>query len=725
LLDEDLNAFPYVDGKLFEESLLIADFNTKMRETILECSALDWSKISPAIFGSLFQSVKNPEERRNLGAHYTSEKNIMKLIKPLFLDELNEEFEKIKGNKKQLMEFHRKLSKLKFLDPACGCGNFLVITYRELRILELKILKMLYGGDLGTQQATRLEDIVWINIDQFNGIEIDEWPARISEVAMWLIDHQMNMMLSDEFGHYFVRLPLEKPANIHNGNALRMDWEKLIEERTTDITADVTNIMTVNEPMQHYHTVNVFSREVKILDSEQITEDIQVKAQNKFDYILGNPPFVGKQYQGTEQKVDMDLIFNGIKGAGVLDYVTAWYIKASQLIQNTKTKVAFVSSNSISQGEQVGILWNMLFKFYNIKIHFAHRTFRWSNEAKNNAHVLVVIIGFANYDTNKKFIFEYDTIISEPQVISVKNINPYLVESDDLVLLNRNNAICKVPKIVFGSMPNDGGHLLLSETDKNEYLNQEPEGEVYIREFTGGAEFIKSIKRYCFWLKDSNPEILKQLSILKKKISSVKDYRIASKREGTRKLAEYPALFGEIRQPDSDYILIPNLSSGMRTYIPMGFKKSHVIASNLALIIPNANVFHFGILTSIMHMTWIRNTCGMLSTSLRYSNKLVYNNYPWPWEPSEKNVERVKEKAQLVLDTREKYPDSSLADLYDPLTMPPDLVKAHKELDRAVDLCYRPQKFVNESGRLEYLFELYKKYTQGMFVEEKKKKRKR
>jgi len=631
-----------------------------MRDILLECSSLDWGDISPAIFGSLFQSVMNPEERRNLGAHYTSEKNILKVIKPLFLDELHEEFQKVRDNSKKLREFHEKLGSLKFLDPACGCGNFLIITYRELRLLELEVLKKLYGN----QQALGIDQIMLVDVDQFFGIELDEFAARIAEVAMWLIDHQMNLKVSEAYGFYYSRLPLKKSATIVQGNALRIDWQGIIDK-------------------------------------------------SKVSYIIGNPPFYGKQYQTKQQKEDLSLIFGDIKGSGVLDYVTAWYLKSAIFINETKIKVGFVSTNSISQGEQTGILWNILYNSYGIKIHFAHRTFKWNNQAKGNAAVMVIIIGFANFETKNKLLYEYENINGEPSEKKVKNINPYLVESIEISILARSKPLCLVPKIIFGSMPNDGGHLLMNEEEKVEYIKNEPNGAKYIRKFTGGAEFIKGINRYCFWLTHSGTDINK-LPILKNKIFEVKKYREASKRAVTNKLASYPTLFGENRQPDTDYILIPNLSSGLRKYIPIGFKEKDVIASNLALIIPNANLFHFGILTSIMHMIWVRYTCGMLSTSLRYSNKVVYNNFPWPLDPSEKHKKAVETKAQQVLDVRAEFKGSSLADLYDPITMPPKLVKAHQELDKAVDLCYRPQAFTSEANRIEYLFDLYAKYTEPL-----------
>ena len=680
-LDEQLNIFPYVNGRLFTDRLPTAAFNKDMRQTLLDCCKLDWGKISPAIFGSLFQSVMNAQERRNLGAHYTSEKNILKVIRPLFMDELWDEFNAAGENHNKLKELHKKISKLRFLDPACGCGNFLITAYRELRLLELSIVEKLLKG----QMVTNVNQYFLVDLDQFYGIELGEFPSQIAQVAMFLIDHQMNMLVSDKFGEYIPLIPLQKSAVIVNGNALRIDWQSIIQPLEGEL----------EEP--------------------------------RFHYILGNPPFVGKQLQDSGQKSDMEFIFSSVDGAGVLDYVSAWYIRAahyivannSNIIKNY-SKAAFVSTNSITQGEQAGILWSELYQKYKIKIHFGYRTFKWSNEANGIAQVLVVIIGFSNMDISNKRIYETENSSYD----IVKNISPYLVEGNDQFIINRSQPICSVPKIVFGSMPNDGGYLLMNETEMKEYIEKEPQGQSLIRDFTGGEEFIKGIKRFCFWLKQTEPSLIQALPILKLKINEVRKYRTESKREATRKLAAFPTLFGEDRQPNSKYIIIPNLSSGLRKYIPIGFKESSVVASNLALIIPGAGVYHFGILTSFMHMVWVRNICGMLGTSLRYSNKLVYNNYPWPENPSDKQKQAVEDAAQAVLDARAQYPDSSLADLYDPNTMPPVLVKAHQQLDRAVDLCYRPQPFTTEAKRIEYLFELYEKYTGGLFVEERKNKKK-
>jgi hypothetical protein len=663
-LDEHLAAFPYVNGKLFEEALPIAAFNAKMRNILLKCSALDWGKISPAIFGSMFQSVMNPEERRNLGAHYTSEKNILKLIKPLFLDELKAELKKVQGNKGKLKEFHKKLSTLKFLDPACGCGNFLIITYRELRLLELEVLKELYAK----QMATAIDQILHVDVDQFYGIEYTEFPARIAEVAMWLMDHQMNLRVSEEFGLYYARLPLRKAAKIVQGNALRINWEDVVPK-------------------------------------------------DELNYILGNPPFYGKQYQTKEQKEDMTLVFAGVKGAGVMDYVSAWYIRAGQYIQHTFIKVAFVSTNSITQGEQVGILWNELFKAYKIKIHFAHKTFKWSNEAKKNAGVHVVIIGFASYDGKQKLIYEYDDVKSEPHLLKVKNINPYLVEGKDIVISKRTKPIIDVPDIVFGSMPNDGGNYLFTNQEKKDFILKEPKAKKYFRRIMGADEFLNNRTRWCLWLLNISPEELKEMKEVQKLIQKVKDNRLNSKRQTTRELASFPTMFGEIRQPSTRYIAIPEVSSERRKYIPIGFLEPKIIASNRLKIIPNANLYHFGIIESLMQMVWTKYTCGRLESRYTYSNQIVYNNYPWPKDTSKKNIKTVEIKAQKILDVRAEFPDSSLADLYDPLTMPPKLVKAHQELDKAVDLCYRPQPFPNERARIEYLFELYEEYTAPLVKE--------
>ena len=719
-LDEQLADFPYVNGKLFEENLPMASFDKKMRQALLDSCYIDWSKISPAIFGSMFQSVMNPTERRNLGAHYTSETNILKLIKPLFLDDLWKEFESIKDNKNKLPEFHKKLSTLKFLDPACGCGNFLVITYRELRLLELEILRNMYKSG---QQVIDISDIIWLDVDMMHGIEFEEFPARIAEVAMWLIDHQMNMIISNEFGQYFARLPLKKAARIVNADALKINWNTLKTKDTLTVYAEQLNFKVLNSPIEKYGTLNVITNQsTEINKNDEFPPSIELDKID-FDYILGNPPFIGSKIMTQPQRDAVVREFDNIQGAGVLDYVTAWYMKAAKYIHGTKTKVAFVSTNSIVQGEQTSILWGQMLNKYNIKIHFAHRTFKWSNEAKGNAAVYCVIIGFANYDTNNKSIFEYEDIKGEAHEIKAKNINPYLVDAKDLLITKSSNPICKVPKMSFGNMPLDGGHLLLSNEEKNAFILKEPKVEKFIKPLISAYEFLNGEKRWCLWLVDAQPNELKQLQDVLKRIDEVKKFRFNSVRPSTIKSSTTPTLFGEIRDFGDSYIVVPRVSSENRRYIPMGFFDRNSIVSDTCMAVPNGTLYHFGILMSVMHVAWVKNTCGRLKSDFRYSKDIVYNNYPWPENPTEKQIQLIEDKAQKVLDIRLKFPKSSLADLYDPLRMPPALIKAHNELDKAVDLAYRPQPFTSEANRMVYLFELYEKYTADLFTTDKTKKK--
>ena len=622
-LDEQLSDFPYVNGKLFEENLPTASFDSKMRQALLECCYIDWSKISPAIFGSMFQSVMNPKERRNLGAHYTSETNILKLIKPLFLDDLWKEFETIKDNKNKLPEFHKKLSTLKFLDPACGCGNFLVITYRELRLLELEILR---ASNKTGQRVLDVSEIIWLDVDMMYGIEYEEFPARIAEVAMWLIDHQMNMQISNEFGQYFVRLPLKKSAKIVHGDALKTEWQSLLNPiNEINVIAKHANIYLTQEATQEYKTVNVQTETFKIHKGKRP----EISALKTFDYILGNPPFSGSKIMNQNQRDSVVKEFDNIQGAGVLDYVTAWYGKAAKYIQNTQTKVAFVSTNSIVQGEQTSILWGQMLNKYKIKIHFAHRTFKWSNEAKGNAAVYCVIIGFANYDTNNKRIFEYEDIKGEAHELKVKNINPYLVDAKDILITKRTNPLCNVPKMSFGNMPLDGGHLLLSDEDKTEFLKKEPKAEKYILPLISAYEFLNGKKRWCLWLVDAEPNELKLMPEILKRADLVKRFRLESVATSTQNFATAPTLFRDRNRPET-FIVVPRVSSENRPYIPFGFFDKNSIVSDTCMSIPNGNKYHFGILMSKMHMAWVKYICGRLKSDFRYSKDIVYNNYPWP-----------------------------------------------------------------------------------------------
>ena len=716
-LDEQLKEFPYVNGKLFEEILPMASFDTKMRLALLDCCYIDWSKISPAIFGSMFQSVMNPKERRNLGAHYTSETNILKLIKPLFLDELWAEFENIKNNKNKLTEFHKKISQLKFLDPACGCGNFLVITYRELRLLELEILRATYKNGQGVLDVS---DIIWLDVDMMCGIEYEEFPARIAEVAMWLIDHQMNMLISNEFGQYFARLPLKKSAKIVHGDALEIEWQNLLNSvNTINVFAEHTNIYLVNEAPEQYGTVNVQTKTFEIHKNEKpiISNEI------KFDYILGNPPFIGSKMMSQFQRNQIVKEFDNSKGSGVLDYVTGWYIKAAKYIQGTQTKAAFVSTNSIVQGEQTSILWGQMLNKYGIKIHFAHRTFKWSNEAKGNAAVYCVIIGFANFDTSTKRIFDYEDIKGEAHEIKAKNINPYLVDAKNIFVSKRTKPLCNVPKILKGNYYAKSEGLIVEEKDLEYLITNEPNSKKYIKLLIGADEFINNRKRYCLWLVNCPPEELRKMPLILERIRRVKADRLTSSDKAMQKLAMTPTLFRETNNPDS-CLVIPVVSSELRDYIPMGFIDKDTISTNGNLIMPDSNLFHFGVLMSAMHMSWVKTTCGRLESRYRYSKDIVYNNYPWPENPTEKQMKLIEEKAQTVLDVRASFPNSSLADLYNPLTMPAELVKAHNELNKSVDAAYSRQIFSTEAKRMEFLFELYEKYTADLFAKEKTKKKK-
>ena len=672
-IDEQLGAFPFVDGKLFEERLNPAAYDGAMRESLLQCCSLDWSRISPAIFGSLFQSIMDKEARRNLGAHYTSEKNILKLINPLFMDNLRAEFEKVKKNRNKLFEFHKKLRTLKFLDPACGCGNFLVIAYRELRLLELEVLRATYKQG---RQMLKIQTMIQLDVDQFYGIEIEEFPAQIAQVAMWLIDHQMNTLVSQEFGMYFARIPLMSSATITHGNALEIDWRDMV-------------------------------------------------APKQLNYIMGNPPFVGKNFRTDQQKQDMKRVYGESRYSAGLDYVTAWYKTSMRYLkENTDTVCAFVSTNSITQGEQVYMLWPDLIKD-GIHIHFAHRTFQWSSEARGKAAVHCVIIGFGLNEADKKQLFEYQHIQGEPQELHPSHINSYLVDADNIIIPAARNAISDCPKMVNGSKPADGGNLLLNESQKNELVALQPEAAEWIKPYSMGDEFINGIPRFCLWLKDCPPNKLRTMPHVLRRVEAVKEMRLASKKIPTQKLAETPALFGEIRQPESAYLAIPVVSSERRTYIPIGYLPPDHIAGNKLNTVPNATPYHFGVITSLMHMAWMRVVSGRLESRYSYAAKITYNNFPWPKTPTAKRTADIESKAQAVLDARAQFPDSTLADLYDPLTMPSVLQKAHQALDKAVDRAYRSTPFSNEAARIAFLFDLYRQYTAPLLPKKKTGRRKR
>jgi len=603
----------------------------------------------------MFQGVMDEKQRREMGAHYTSEENILKLINPLFMDELWAEFDRVKINEKALDAFHGKISKLKFLDPACGCGNFLIVTYREIRALELEILRMKHSSQ---QLRIGFTDLLKVNVEQFYGIEYEDFPCQIAKVGMWLIDHQMNMRVSDEFGVYHARLPLTQSATIVHGNALRMDWEEVVPK-------------------------------------------------GELSYILGNPPFVGYSNQSAEQKVDITSVYldekkKPFKTAGKIDYVAAWYYKAASYIQYTQIRTAFVSTNSIVQGEQVAAVWKPLFEMFGIHIDFAYRTFKWANEAKGKAAVHCVIVGFSAKRGVEKVIYDGES------KAAAQNISPYLVDTSNTFIEKRNIPLCGVSPMITGNRPADGGHLLIDDIDLSDFIKADPHSERYIRRFMGSEEFINNKKRWCLWLCGVSPNELRKMPEVVKRISLCRDDRGKSPDAGRRKLADTPTLFREQHNPKT-YIVVPKVSSERRRYIPMGFLTDETIPSDLLFIIPDATLYHFGILTSNVHMAWTRAVCGRLEMRYRYSKDIVYNNFPWP-DATDEQKQGIEKLAQAVLDARAKFPESSLADLYDPLTMPPDLLKAHKELDKAVMKLYNfPVRDFTEADCVAALMARYQK----------------
>lgn len=678
-LDEQIAAFPYVNGRLFAEFLPQASFDRAMRETLLDCCELDWGGISPAIFGSLFQGIMDADVRRNLGAHYTSEKNIQKVIGPLFMDELWAEFERIKTQKAKLAAFHDKLASLNFFDPACGCGNFLVISYRELRLLELEVIKRLHGSDQQQLSMDAVAQYVKVDVDQFHGIEIEEWPSQIARVAMWLIDHQMNLLVGEAFGQALVRIPLVKSANVVHGNALRLDWEAVV-------------------------------------------------SSSRCSFVIGNPPFSGAMVMDDQARNDRRDVLADIPGSGVLDFVSCWYWLAAKYIQGSSTRAALVSTNSITQGEQVALLWQPMTERFGITVHFAHRTFKWRNEAAGVAAVHCVIIGFAACEADKPVLFDYEDVAGEPLARPVKNISPYLVDAPTFFVPNRSNPICTVPAMSFGSMPRDGGNLILTDDEKDELVLQEPGAEPWLKRYTGAQEFLNGGMRWCLWLPKANPSDLRSLPRVLARVEETRKFRLASKAAATRKFASTPATFCQIAQPDTTYLLVPSVSSERRAVVPIGFMSPEVVASNLVFVVPDASPFHVGVLSSAMHMAWMKAVCGRLESRYRYSKDIVYNNFPWPIDANEKQQEAISVAAQGVLDARAQFPDATLADLYDPLSMPPALVKAHQALDKAVDAAYVPsggkRSWATEAERVAFIFEQYQKIT-SLLPPEKPKGRKR
>lgn len=657
-LDESLASLQYVNGGLFEETLRPPTCNRKIRDALLAATRFDWSKISPAIFGSLFQCVMNQDARRVCGAHYTAEENILKLIRPLFIDDLRSEFTKIKTDKNKLRTFHKKLSTLTFFDPACGCGNFLVLAYRELRRLEMDVFAALHQT---RQKVFDASFVSQVDVDQFYGIEIVEFPVRIAETALWLVDHQMNLEATERFGEYYVRLPLQKSAKIMHGNSLRLDWNDVLPKE-------------------------------------------------KCSFILGNPPYVGKHFRSVEQRDDMKIVFKDFRNTGDIDYVSCWYVLAAAYIFGTEIRGGFVSTSSITQGEQVEILWSHLFS-QGVQIHFAYRTFVWTSEARGKAHVHCVIIGFSNLDLpNKKIFDSLSPNNLQWHSIPAQKISPYLIADSDVLVKKRLSPLGKVPPIRCGNKPSDGGHFLFTSEEKREFLKQEPNAAAYFQRYVGSREYINGEIRWCLWLENISPAELRRLPLVMERVKRVQEFRARSTAAPTRQSAETPTRFFYQSQPATDYILIPETSSERRKYIPMGLVSKKVIASNAAWVLPSQDLYLLGVLTSAMHMTWMRTVGGRLESRYRYSGSLIYNTFPWT-EPTDVQKEKIKTSAQKVLDIRKQYAGNTLADLYDPLSMPADLLKAHRELDRAVDKAYRQAPFASDDERLVFLFSLYEKLT--------------
>ena len=661
-LEEDLAAFPYVNGGLFAEKSVIPRLDEAIVDLILHKASadFDWSVISPTIFGAVFESTLNPDTRRKGGMHYTSIENIHKVIDPLFLDDLRDELTQIqdiaveKTRMAKLKAFQAKLAGLTFLDPACGSGNFLTETYLSLRRLENEVIGALHHDQITLDMDTPIQ----VSIHQFYGIEINDFAVTVARTALWIAESQMMKETEDVVHMSLDFLPLKTNASIVEGNALRLDWESVV-------------------------------------------------SKDKLDYIMGNPPFVGASMMTKEQKAEAVSIFGKKKLSNSIDYVGAWYYKATKLIAGTACRVAFVSTNSITQGEQVSPLWEDLFVNYGIHIDFAYKTFRWDSEANLTAHVHCVIIGFSSASNSTP-----RRIYSGNRFQTVSNINAYLMDAPDVFIASRSKPLCDVPPMYLGNKPSDGGNLILSEEERTSIVHREPWLDKFIHPYLGALEFINNKKRYCFWLTDASPSELRSSPELLRRLEAVKEMRLNSSAAPTREKASTPHLFFFISQPSTNYLLIPSTSSENRRYIPIGFLPPDVIASNAATIVPNASLYHFGVLISNVHMSWMRTVCGRLKSDYRYSNAIVYNNFPWP-TPTEAQKEKIEQTAQGILDARALYPDSSLADLYNELTMPPELRKAHQQNDRAVMQAYGfDVKTMTESSCVAELMKMYQQLTQ-------------
>lgn len=687
-LDEDLNRFPYINGELFADTLPIANFNTAMRERLLEACGFFWEKISPAIFGALFQSVMNAKERRAKGAHYTTEKNILKVIEPLFLDDLRAELSRIKGLKRgretALRAFQDRLATLNLFDPACGCGNFLIIAYRELRLLELEVLHALYPSGQRELEAAALSKV---DVDQFYGIEIDEFPARIAETAMWMMDHIMNNRLSLEFGQVFARIPLKAAPHIVHGDALETDWAEVL-------------------------------------------------APERCNYILGNPPFIGHQWRTAQQAEAMGRVWGSEGRFGRLDFVTCWFKKAADYgAPNRKLCIALVSTNSITQGEQASILWPALLRS-GLSITFAHRTFPWGSDARGKAAVHCVIVGMGWDYEGPRTLFDYSSPNDEPTAAKVEHINGYLLAAPDLVLSSRTQPKPGFPAAIQGSKPADGArikqsdgsyfttsNLILDAEQREELLRKDPGAERWLKPYVGGEELLSGSWRWCLWLRDAEPQELRSSPVIQERLQRVRAGRLQSPTRSVREFAETPWLFTQDRQPRSRFLAIPEVSSEGRDYLPLAFLSPEVVANNKLLVLEGASAEIFSILSSRIHMAWVRCVAGRLKSDISYAPS-VYNNFPWP-ALTDSDKLRLDSLAQAVLDARAAHPGSTLADLYDPDVMPADLRRAHRTLDLAVDRLYRKAPFDSDHERVEHLFTLYEKMTAGLLAAPSKPKRRK
>lgn len=649
-----ISQFPYVNGGLFHKKIAIPQMGYRARKLILECGGLNWKDINPDIFGSMIQAVVSPRQRGSLGMHYTSVPNIMKVIQPLFLDDLYEEFTKVKDDIKGLRQLLIRISKMKFFDPACGSGNFLIIAYKELRKLEILIWKQISTINKGQYEIP----FVNIQLKQFYGIEIDDFAHEVAMLSLWLAEHQMNCMFTREFANVQIpSLPLRTNGNIVQGNACRVDW---------------------NEVCPHTKEEEVF--------------------------VMGNPPYLGARLQKSEHKNDMEFVFQKIKGYNNLDYIACWFYKGSLYIKNSKAIMGLVSTNSICQGEQVSLLWTHIINL-DVAIDFAYTSFKWNNNAKSQAGVYCIIIGLKNkhLSTNKK-------IYSKNNTRKAFNISPYLIIGENIIIKARSKSCCNVPEISFGNMANDNGHLFLTTEEKDEIIKKYPQANTYIREAIGTQEFIRGEKKYCLWIKETDlPEVV-NIPEINKKIELCKIHRIKSKRLATNKLARKPWAFGEIRHKETNSIIIPRVSSERRPYYPIGLLTSNTIITDRAFAIYNANILIFALISSLIHNIWMRAIAGRLKMDYNYSSTLVYNTFPFPTISNEKKNE-IEAAAEEVLLCREDYPDKTLAELYDPDKMPDNLRQAHHALDLLVESCYQDTPFESDEERLECLFKLYEKMT--------------